>query len=590
MQPPIRFDRKWLHPFLSQVETNQHWSTWERFQLALEAAKAEAIPSFESIQCLKQIRGFEPLPHQIEVAKRVINEMHGRAILADEVGLGKTIEASLILKEYIIRGLVKRALILVPSSLVLQWTRELNQKFQIPAIAQKKAWMWDKYDILVASIDTAKREPHREQTLNQHYDLVIVDEAHKLKNRRTKNWQFINQLQKKYCLLLTATPIQNEINELYNLVTLLKPGQLGKQSQFQSNYVAGKRKAKNEKRLQEEIRRVLIRNRRSDQQLPMTKRIVKTITIELSSDERALYDAITRFVRQKYHKFLDMKNMLSLLVLQKEVCSSRDAVFHTLFKLLQKGAKGQSEISPEVSHLIQLLRNVKYSSKVKTAVELIRRLSPEKVVLFTEYRATQEMLMRELLNAGIQAVPFRGGFNRNKKDWMMELFQKRSQVMVATEAGGEGINLQFCQHMINYDMPWNPMRVEQRIGRIHRLGQTRDVHIYNFATVDTIEEHIIWLLHEKINLFESIIGELEMILEKMESKEGVENSLMRIMLEADNDRQIREQLSRWGDSFFKAKEVVQKEQREKEDVLLYGSSPSQKMDRTVSPSLRVPDY
>lgn len=572
--PPIRFDREWLHPFLSQVDANQHWSTWERFQLALEAAEAAAIPSFDSIQCLKQIQGLEPLPHQIEVARRVINEMHGRAILADEVGLGKTIEAGLILKEYMIRGLVKRALILVPSSLVLQWTRELNQKFQIPAIAQKKAWMWDKYDFLVASIDTAKREPHREHILDQHYDLLIVDEAHKLKNRRTKNWQFINQLQKKYCLLLTATPIQNEINELYNLVTLLKPGQLGKHSQFQSNYVAGKRKAKNEERLQEEIRRVLIRNRRSDQQLSMTKRIVKTVSIELSSAERSLYEGITRFVRQKYHKSPDMKNMLSLLVLQKEVCSSRDAVFHTLFKLLQKGAKGQSEISPEVSHLIGLLRNVKYSSKVKTAVELIRRLSPEKVVLFTEYRATQEMLMRELLNAGIQAVPFRGGFNRNKKDWMMELFQKRSQVMVATEAGGEGINLQFCRYMINYDMPWNPMRVEQRIGRIHRLGQTKDVHIYNFATVNTIEEHIIWLLHEKINLFESVIGELEMILEKIDAEGGIENSLMRIVLEADNDRQIREQLGKWGDSFFEVKKVVQKEQQKKEDVLLYGSNPS----------------
>ena len=125
----------------------------------------------------------------------------------------------------------------------------------------------------------------------------------------------------------------------------------------------------------------------------------------------------------------------------------------------------------------------------------------------------------------------------------MELFQNRAQVMVATEAGGEGINLQFCRHIINYDMPWNPMRVEQRIGRVHRLGQTRDVHIYNFATENTIEEHIIWLLQEKINMFEMVIGELETILEQLQMKDNLEQRLMQIVLESEDDRQIRRKLS-----------------------------------------------
>ncbi|MFC7440920.1 DEAD/DEAH box helicase [Laceyella putida] len=565
---PIRMDRTWVGEFQRRVERDSDWADWERFQLAVEAAEAEIVPTFESIQSLKQIQGFHPLPHQIEVTKRVINEMRGRAILADEVGLGKTIEAGLILKEYVIRGLVKRALILVPSSLVLQWTRELNQKFQIPAVAQKKEWMWDKYDFIVASLDTAKREPHRSFVLSKHYDLVIVDEAHKLKNRRTKNWQFINELQKKYCLLLTATPVQNEMDELYNLVTLLKPGQLGKQADFQSDYVAGKRKAKNEVQLREEISRVLIRNRRRDSQLNLTKRIVKTITIELSPEERALYDGITQFIRSRFREGSDLKSMLSLLVLQKEVCSSRDAVFHTLFKLIQKGEQQKEQVSPEVAELIQLLRNVQASSKVNQALNLIKELSPEKVILFTEFRATQEMLMRELTKAGIPAVPFRGGFNRNKKDWMMELFQKRARVMVATEAGGEGINLQFCHHMINFDMPWNPMRVEQRIGRIHRLGQQHDVSIYNFATLNTIEEHIIWLLHEKIQLFETVIGELETILEKME-EESLEHNVMRIMMETHDDKQIRQRLSHWGDTFHHARHTVEHEKETKEEVLFY---------------------
>jgi len=569
---PIRMDREWLSPFLKRADSDTDWSNWERFQLAVEAAEAEMIPTFESIQSLKQIQGFEPLPHQIDVVNRVINEMRGRAILADEVGLGKTIEAGLILKEYVIRGLVKRALILVPSSLVLQWTRELNQKFQIPAVAQKKEWMWDKYDFIVASMDTAKRDPHRGHVLKKHYDMVIVDEAHKLKNRRTKNWQFINQLQKKYCLLLTATPVQNEIEELYNLVTLLKPGQLGKQSRFQSDFVAGKRKAKNEKQLREEISRVLIRNRRKDSNLHLTRRIVRTIPIELSPEERALYEGITQFVRDRFRQGADLKSMLSLFVLQKEVCSSRDAVFHTLFKLFQKGEAGKETLSPEVAHLLNLLRNVNASTKVKKAIELIQDIHPEKVILFTEYRATQDMIIRELSKVGIHAVPFRGGFNRNKKDWMMELFQKRAQVMIATEAGGEGINLQFCHHMINFDMPWNPMRVEQRIGRIHRLGQTNDVKIYNFATKNTIEEHIIWLLHEKINLFETVIGELEMILEKME-EDSLENQLMRIMLEEENEQTIRKRLSQWGETFQQRVEEVN-QQKEQEEQLFYGSKNS----------------
>ena len=469
--------------------------------------------------------------------------MCGRAILVEEVGLGKTIEAGLILKEYLIRGLVRKALILVPSSLVLQWTRELNQKFQIPAMAQKKAWMWEKYDILVVSLDTAKRNPHANIILNQSYDMIIIDEAHKCKNQQTKNWQLINQIQKKYCLLLTATPLQNEIKELYNLVTLLKPGHLGKQATFHEEYVENKRKAKNEAQLREEINRVLIRNRRKDSELYLTKRHVHTIPIYLSPEERALYEGVSQFVRQHIDQDHDRNTMLTLIVLQKEVCSSRDAVFHTLFKLFQR----KGSLSPEVEQLIHTLRKVKSSAKVEMAIKLIRQI-PEKVVVFTEYRATQEMLMRALTAKGIHAVPFSGKMSRNKKDWMMELFQKRAQVLVATEAGGEGINLQFCHHIINYDMPWNPMRVEQRIGRVHRLGQTQDVHIYNFATHDTIEEHIIWLLQEKIQLFESVIGEMETIIMNWEQMESTDQHLLQLMTQADDRRQLQSKLEEWVDA------------------------------------------
>lgn len=163
--------------------------------------------------------------------------MRGQAILADEVGLGKTIEAGIVLKEYLIRGLVKRVLILTPASLCWQWYQELAEKFQIYAGIQKSEWDWEHAEVLIASIDTAKLDPHASIIKNIPYDMVIIDEAHKLKNSKTKAWQLVNSLQKKYCLMLTATPIQNDLKELYNLITLLKPGQLGSYRSFKQKFM-----------------------------------------------------------------------------------------------------------------------------------------------------------------------------------------------------------------------------------------------------------------------------------------------------------------------------------------------------------------
>lgn len=160
----------------------------------------------------------------------------------------------------------------------------------------------------------------------------------------------------------------------------------------------------------------------------------------------------------------------------------------------------------------QANRNAKAEHVLKQLHE-----SKEKTIIFTEYRATQAYLQWFLQQNGIKSVPFRGGFKRSKKDWMRQLFRDYAQVMIATEAGGEGLNLQFCHHMINYDLPWNPMRVEQRIGRIHRLGQVHEVHITNYAVGNTIEERILRLLYEKIEMFEGVIGHLDDILERSQS-------------------------------------------------------------------------
>lgn len=554
---PLQMDRSWLDDLEGRLEKGGPWGDFRLSQLAVEGEQSRLVTSFEELQCLKHLGDLSPLPHQTDTARRVLFEMSGRAILADEVGLGKTIEAGLILKEYILRGLVSRVLILVPASLVLQWVRELNSKFGIPAIAQKKAYSWAN-DIVVASMDTAKRDPHSEYLLNQEYDMLIIDEAHKLKNKKTSNYQFIQKLRKKYCLLLTATPVQNDLSELFNLITLLKPGQLGGQGQFAANFVVDKRKPKNQEQLKDELSKVMIRNRRGEGEVKFTKRSVRNVGLTLSPEEQSLYDGVTSFVKDQYQAAGgNLSSMLSLVTLQREVCSSRDAVFVTLVNLSKK-LPGDSPLRDKIWELVYLIKAIKANTKAEKTIELIRQMN-EKVIVFTEYRATQEYLLNYFRDHGLISVPYRGGMNRGKKDWMMDLFRGRAQVMIATEAGGEGINLQFCHHMINFDLPWNPMRVEQRIGRVHRLGQTNDVQIFNLSTAGTIEEHILNLLHEKINMFEMVIGGLDVILERYEKNESFEKSLYKIMLESGNDEEIRRRINTLGDSLHHIKQDIEQE-------------------------------
>ncbi|MED4941710.1 MULTISPECIES: DEAD/DEAH box helicase [Heyndrickxia] len=512
MEVNIEFDRSWETELMERYQEDGPWGKWELYKLAVEMEKRLVIPEFEGLQAPKHLANVKPLAHQLEAARQVVEKMNGKAILADEVGLGKTIEAGLILKEYMIRGLAKKVLILVPASLVSQWVAELNSKFHIPAVGQKKSYMWEQYDCVVSSIDTAKRSPHRDIIYKQQYDMIIIDEAHKLKNPNTKNYAFVQGLKKKFCLLLTATPIQNRIDEIFHLVSLLKPGHLGSESNFSKKYKNGDRQVKEDEHLRKLVSKVMIRNRRTNTGVEWTKRRVETVLIDFSKEERELYDAL-QTIRRGSESYSHAG--FSLLTLQREACSSREAVFVTLKNLLKKTEQPSPVLEETVAALIQKIEAIKTNSKAEKALELIQNID-DKVIIFTEYRATQLYLQWFLKQHGISSVPFRGGFKRGKKDWMRQLFENRAQVLIATEAGGEGINLQFCHHMINFDLPWNPMRLEQRIGRVHRLGQEKDVHIYNFATKNTVEEHIMKLLYEKIHLFERVIGELDEILTRLE--------------------------------------------------------------------------
>lgn len=534
MNVEIKVDHSWKENFLKRVEDDGPWTNWELFQLAYETEKSLLVPTFDGLQAPKHLSHFTPLPHQLEVAQTVIEQMNGKAILADEVGLGKTIEAGLILKEYMVRGLVKKVLILVPASLVSQWAYELNTKFFIPAVAQKKSYLWEQCDVIISSIDTAKRSPHRDIVLNLEYDLIIIDEAHKLKNNKTKNYEFVQRLKKKFCLLLTATPVQNKIDEIFNLVSLLKPGHLGNQSNFEEYYASKNRTAESDEHLKALINKVMVRNRRHDTGIDWPKRHVHTMFIDFNEQEQELYDAIENWKTSDA-----FTSAFSALTLKREACSSREAVYFSLKKHVEKRQKENHEYVPDpyINVLMEKINTISSNSKATKALEIIKEID-DKVVIFTEYRASQMYLQWFLKQHGISSVPFRGGFKRGKKDWMKELFQNHAKVLIATEAGGEGINLQFCNHMINYDLPWNPMRLEQRIGRIHRLGQKHDVHIYNLATKHTVEEHILKLLYEKIHLFERVIGELDDILTRINMK-NIDAHIQEIFAQSKSEGEIR---------------------------------------------------
>lgn len=528
MHMPILYtkDTSFLSELETALESHQSLTSWSLFSLLYDYKQATAVRDFTELQSIRHLRHITFLNHQVEAANTVINEMNGRAILADEVGLGKTIEAGLILKEYLFRRLVKRVLILVPSSLVNQWVTELYEKFYIPTVVYRKNYRWDEYPIMIASLDLAKRDPHREEILNIEYDLVIIDEAHRLKNSATLNHLFVKSIKKKYCLLLTATPIQNNVFELFNLVSIIKPGLLGNFVDFKKTY--GKNKAEHKRHLHQLIQSVMVRNRRKDTILDHVKRKIETVWLQFTHEEQHVYDQLANTLRQTI--------AFSKLTYLKELCSSREACFLSLQK------RAPDELQHELENIMDKIANLPHHIKAKKLVDIIQSFDSEKVIVFTQYRATQYYLQWYLQQHNISAITFSGGLKRGRKDYITQMFKQHYQVLIATEAGGEGINLQFCSRIINYDLPWNPMHVEQRIGRIHRYGQQENVHIYNFAIKNTLEEHVVHLLYEKINVFERVIGELDDILEKLKV-DSIEQEMKAIIEQSDSSGEARIKLN-----------------------------------------------
>src|SRR3989339_774832 len=426
---------------------NKQFDSSNLLDLRVEADKiseGSQITELISYESIKKNLSYK-LQYQIDGAINILRDFNGSALLADEVGLGKTITAGLVLKECIMRGFVKKVLILTPPSLVDQWVAELKEKFELDFKIIENESDLDNITFGIASMDRLKnynkesKEFRYKEIHNISWDLVMVDEAHKLKEKNTVRWRFVDKLQKKRFLLLTATPFQNDLIELYNLLHLLKKGHLGTIKEFRKKFLnqGNKRYPLNPKELKNKLDEVMVRRRRYETGINYKKRIPKIVVINQTDEEKNIYNKICSLLKEKYF-----------------ACSGREINARLiLFALLPK-----------------------ITSSSKSAMESLERIANDE-----KYHKIKE-------------------------------FKENSQILISTDTGAEGLNLQFCYTLINYDLPWNPMSVEQRIGRLDRIGQEKDMNIYSFATKDTMEEYVVDLIINKMCCVGLVIGELPIIL------------------------------------------------------------------------------
>ena len=459
------------------------------------------------------------LEHQVDAAHRALFEMDGKALLADEVGLGKTIEVGMILKEMHYRETSGSVLILTPAQLAKQWQGELREKFGLEFVCNydDEFQGFDAHDRIIASIDTAKSDRHRTTVLARDWDVLVMDEAHYVKNEDTDRYELIDKLTYNYAFFLTATPIQNELTDLYNIVSLLRPGLFGSRDTFHHYFVDnGQETLVNRDELQRRLGQVMIRNRREDTDIDFTERIIDTRTFEPSAAEKDLYDAVTAYVQEAYSQ--DRGQKLVLMLLQKEVVSSPAALKQTILKQLNENNEltHKSELE-EILEKIDAIDTVTKEERLFDIVEEARdHVEMGRVIVFTQFRPTQRRVLDALEKQGYTTHAFHGGHSSQEKEEIVDRFREDGGVLVSTDAMNEGRNLQFCNIMVNYDLPWNPMKVEQRIGRIHRIGQKRKVYVFNMALKGTIEEYVLDRLYHKIDLFQQTVGELSTILTRLE--------------------------------------------------------------------------
>ncbi|MFO8020196.1 MAG: SNF2-related protein [Promethearchaeia archaeon] len=681
-------------PYLEEEITEKKPALPEKFIVKQLAHKFHAYYTSYQIKCITNSR-LSLLPHQINVAHRLSEDYFPRVILADEVGLGKTIEAGIYIKEMMARNIVERALIIVPASLVKQWKFELKNKFNIKFTVYdgKKIKNLQKghhssskiyqnpfyYDnLIICSLQFARNPKYIDLLSQISWDITVFDEAHHLRRylvnkstgnyRETLNYKLAKNIShnSESLLLLTATPLQLHSFELYSLIELIKPAafenfsdfehfrknlpfinlliknlsKFGKLNTFESKNTlnllkdleyADKSVPRTEiiqklsddnwrKQLIQKIEddhtlsKFLIRNRKKNvfSEDHLNKRIVKTITVEPTTEELNVYRAIRLYLAKIYNTSLKGGNNIGLgfviTTLQKMLTSSKHAILKSIERRLEK-IKDSRNVIQEIQKIkeedpeyfefeltdksidideekymelldqdnekrelellnqekmlrdfVKRLRKIPYDSKAKKLIDLLKGIyeqnPQEKILIFTQFIDTLFYLknLLESENEDFFVQEFYGGLNKDQKSKAVKRFRnsEKFSVLLSTEIGGEGRNFQFCRVLINYDLPWNPMKLEQRIGRLDRIGQkSNEIFIYNFFLEGTVETDVVYALIKRINLFEESIGYLEPIIGR------VEKDLKDIIFTQDGNqqKQLREFNRKLENRIKKANEI-----------------------------------
>src|SRR3989449_2954916 len=467
---------------------------------------------------------------------------------------------------------------------------------------------WPRVTKAIISPDRARPRRHAEEILRHRWDLVIVDEAHKVKSHRGATYQFIEKIERDFILLLTATPLQNDLRELYNLITLLRPGQLGTWQEFKTEHLVSgdHRQPRDPDALRALTHEVMIRTRRSSvvDDLALPPRRPRHPEVKLTRAEADLYQRTTEFLRRLYREgFIQPaeqeetedgvrrrkptgKGILQLAVihLRQRLCSSSRALAESLAHLAES-----ERISPEYRNIAKQLakraEGIKTHAKLDVLTEVLRE-TPDRLVVFSDHRPTIQLIAERVKKLDRQPIVYWGAHSTTDRDKRIRAFHAdQRSVLIATRAGSEGRNLQFCNVLVNYDLPWNPMVVEQRIGRLHRIGQTREVHIVNLAAQGTIESYILQLLDQKIKLFELVVGELDLILGEFGGAQQFEGRLAEEWLAAESEADFARRVETMGADIEKSS-AAGKEQ-EQLNSLIAPDDNAMRLERRF-PTLSVP--
>lgn len=547
----------------------QYDENYLRYVTLLSKIKNETAGGFLSALA----SGIIPLPHQLHVLNRAMETNNIRYILADEVGLGKTIEAGMIIKELKSRGLVQRVLVVCPTGLVTQWASEMQEKFHekfniiLPSDYDTIRRLTDsedvygQYDQVISPMDSIKPiekhvgwtdervEKYNEERIysiiNSGWDLIIIDEAHRVAGSsgevaRYKLGYLLSQAS-PYLLLLSATPHNGKTEPFLRLVRLLDEEAFPNVKSI----------------VKEQVAPYLIRTKKREAidnngNLLFKNRV--THLVELSWDERhsfqrELYEMVSEYVSKTYNKALrnKKKNMcliFLLIIMQRMVTSSTAAVRQSLERRLavlksqstRLGSLTEDDLADldiedgveealeaislnmaeeidELERIISVAKQAEFQHpdvKVQVLADTIDEILSEdrnqKIIIFTEFVATQRYLKELLENRGYTVSVLNGTMSIDERNDALHEFKTKTNIFISTDAGGEGLNLQFSNIIINYDLPWNPMKIEQRCGRADRIGQQRDVHIYNFIISDTVESRVREVLEEKLSVIFKEMG------------------------------------------------------------------------------------